>query len=43
MLYSDYSGVFGNNVETYAKMAKAYLTDPDAEEGKAFKTYMATH
>lgn len=43
MMWSDYANVFGNNVETYAKMAKAYLTDPDAEEGKAFKTYMATH
>lgn len=43
MMYSDYANVFGTNVETYAKMAKAYLTDPDAEDGKAFKTYIATH
>lgn len=42
MLYSDLSGVFGGDVGTYIKMAKAlYFDDPDMPKGKLFKQWMA--
>lgn len=41
MLYSDFSGVVGNDVNTYFKIAKAYIDDPDASEGKAFCLWKA--
>lgn len=37
MLYSDYYNVLGNNTDSYAKMAMAWLRDKDAPEGKAKK------
>lgn len=41
MLYSDYYGSVPDNVDTYFKMAKAFLEDKDAPEGKAFRYYKA--
>lgn len=41
MLYSDYSEVLGNDAATYVKMAKAYMNDPDAPEGKTFNAWAA--
>ena len=43
MLYSDYYGAVPDNVESYFKMAKAFLEDKDAPEGKAFRYYKAMH
>lgn len=40
MMYSDYYKVIGTDVNTYAKMAKYFLMDKDAPEGKALKYYM---
>lgn len=41
MVYSDYYGVFSNDVTMYAKMSKRFLEDKDAPEGKALKYYLA--
>lgn len=41
MMYSDYSKIIGNDVATYIKMAKAYMCDPDAPDGKAFIMWIA--
>ena len=41
MMYSDYYGVFGNDTNIYGKMARKFLEDKDAPEGKAFCYYMA--
>lgn len=41
MLYSDFSQVIGSDAGSYAKLAKAYLQDPDAPEGKAFNVWLA--
>lgn len=41
MIYSDYYGVFSNDVTMYAKMSKRFLEDKDAPEGKALKYYLA--
>lgn len=41
MLYSDFSQVIGSDAGSYAKLAKAYMQDPDAHEGKAFKSWLA--
>lgn len=43
MLYSDYYGVVGDNAELYLRMTAAFLNDPDAPEGKAFKYYESMH
>lgn len=40
MIYSDYYGVVSNDVNTYCKLAKAFLMDKDAPRGKAFLYYM---
>ena len=39
MLYSDFSKVLGNDNSTYIKLAKAYMLDPDADEGKVFNIW----
>ena len=40
-LYSDLYGLYGTDVNTYAKIAKAlYFDDPDKPDGKLFKMYM---
>lgn len=42
MLYSDYYGYMNSSdSSTYIKMAKAFLYDKDAPEGKAFRYYIA--
>ena len=41
MLYSDFSDVLGSEASTYVKMAKAYMHDPDAPEGKVFDIWLA--
>ena len=41
MIYSDYFGSVPNDVSVYAKMAKKFLDDKDAPEGKALKYYLA--
>lgn len=41
MMYSDYYGSVPNDVSMYAKMAKKFLEDKDAPEGKALKYYLA--
>lgn len=41
MLYSDYYGVVSNDVNVYYKLAKNFLDDKDAPEGKALKYYLA--
>ena len=41
MFYSDYKEVLGSDVGVYLKMAKAYMNDPDAPKGKAFRSWVA--
>lgn len=41
MMYSDYYGSVPNDVSVYARMAKKFLEDKDAEKGKAFRYYFA--
>lgn len=41
MLYSDYYGSVPNETNVYVKMARKFLEDKDAEEGKALKYYLA--
>jgi len=41
MVYSDYYGVVANDVSVYTKIAKKFLEDKDAPEGKALKYYLA--
>lgn len=41
MLWSDFGSTLGGDASLYARMAKAYICDPDAAEGKALKLYMA--
>lgn len=43
MIYSDFYGVVSNDANLYAKMAKKFIEDKDAPEGKAFKYYMSMH
>ena len=40
MLYSDFYGVVSNDVNTYYRLAKNFLDDKDAPEGKALKYYL---
>lgn len=39
MIWSDYSGILGNNVDSYVRMAKATIEDIDVKN-KAFKYYL---
>ncbi len=41
MIYSDYYGAVSNDLDVYAKLAKKFLTDKDAQEGKAYRYYQA--
>lgn len=41
VMYSDYFGAVPNNVESYFKLANAFLEDKDAPEGKAYLYYKA--
>lgn len=40
MVYSDYYGAVPNETSTYAKLAKKFLQDKDAKEGKALCYYI---
>lgn len=39
MVYSDYCKIFGDDLATYVKLAKAWLNDVDVPEGKAWRYY----
>jgi hypothetical protein len=39
MMWSDYSNIFDDDNSTYISLAKAWLTDPDMPEGKAWRYY----
>ena len=41
MIYSDYYGSVPNETSVYMKMARKFLEDRDAEEGKALRYYLA--
>ena len=41
MIYSDFYGSVPNDVSVYVKMAKKFIEDKDAIEGKPFKYYKA--
>lgn len=41
MIYSDYYKAGGGNTNFYLELAKAFLMDKDAPEGKALKYYLA--
>lgn len=41
MIYSDYYGAVSNEISIYASLAKKFLTDKDAKEGKALCYYLA--
>ena len=41
MIYSDYYGSVPNETSVYVKMARKFLEDKDAEDGKALKYYLA--
>ena len=41
MIYSDYYGSVSNETSAYVKLAKKFLQDKDAPEGKALKYYLA--
>lgn len=40
MIYSDYYGAVQNDVSAYVKLAKKFLDDKDAVDGKALKYYL---
>ena len=41
VMYSDYFGSVNDSPESYYKLAKAFLEDKDAPEGKAWRYYKA--
>jgi len=41
MMYSDYYGAVSNDTSSYIKLAKKFLMDKDAHEGKALCYYLA--
>lgn len=41
MLYSDYSEIYGSDINMYIRVAKAYMRDPDAPESKVFDLWLA--
>ena len=41
MIYSDYYGAVQDDPNTYAKLARKFLQDKDAKDGKAFVYYFA--
>ena len=40
MIYSDYYGAVSNDTSAYIRLARKFLEDKDAPEGKALKYYM---
>ena len=43
MVYSDYAGAVPDDTDSYFRIAKAFVEDRDAPEGKAFLYYKAMH
>lgn len=41
MVYSDYYGAFPNETTYYTRIAKKFLDDKDAKEGKALRYFLA--
>lgn len=41
MVYSDYYGAIPNDTATYFKLAKKFIDDKDAKQGKALSYYLA--
>lgn len=41
MIYSDYYGAVPNDTSSYVKLAKRFLEDKDAKEGKAYIYYIS--
>lgn len=41
MVYSDYKGAIPDNTESYFRVARAFLEDKDAPEGKAYLYWKA--
>jgi hypothetical protein len=41
MMYSDYYGAISNDTNAYVRLAKKFLEDKDAKEGKALCYYLA--
>lgn len=41
MVYSDFYGVVGDSVDTYYRIAKAFIEDKDAPHGKAYLYWKA--
>ena len=41
MVYSDYYGAISNDTINYVRLARKFLEDRDAKEGKAFKYYIS--
>lgn len=41
MLWSDYSQIWGDDLNQYIRFAKAYIEDPDAGEGKVYCKWAA--
>ena len=39
MMYSDYYKLFNSSTDTYIKLARSWLMDPDVQEGKAYRYY----
>lgn len=43
MVYSDFYGFIPDTIDSYYKVAKAFIEDRDAPKGKAFLYYKAMH
>lgn len=43
MIYSDYKGAISDTTEAYFRLARAFLEDKDAPEGKAYLYWKAMH
>lgn len=41
MMYSDYFGAVPNEISSYVKLARKFLEDKDAKEGKALHYYLS--
>lgn len=41
MMYSDYANAVNGDTSTFVKLAKAYMCDPDAPEGKVLDLWIA--
>ena len=41
MLHSDFAEILGSDTNNYVRMAKAYINDPDASEGKILDAWLA--